>query len=526
MADFVQGRAGSINELKLPTTKPGTSKTSKSSKQKSRGLSKTPSQNDLNERDRSEKLELNHEYPRYYDTDASQADATSTAPSTVVGEGNLQGPVTPHFDVSRKDHSQVLPARVTHSQGEDLHRLNRVSNASPRPGDQAHHFGSLPSPARHQNQQFDRTHATGPHGFPHVEGDSYPATSSRHSSNGGDDLRERDNVMGPPPPKPLELRPNAQVIKNTFPNATNSPRLHSKTSSFGTSQAFGMNQTLENINQGFERPQAPTMGRKPPPQNGVDETRAASMPQAPYQPAQQSQRRTVLLQGEHSHTQHRQDARPVVQDPFQQVPRESRIPQPHQQHHQQYDTGGFGQMQTAPSGAGEEYVTSAQRQHRQDVFDEGQATLLPTQPSPAMDYSPEVLPNMKFAELQAQPFDFVPGAQQAEVNLDSSQKIADRMDEMSHRSQNDQREFFAKLPIDEWEDAGDWFLARFGDVMSDLKKARRDKRQVTQEFEAEIKKRHDVVSTKRSITDEAMQQIRKSGGEILQNTPQKTRGAK
>ncbi|KAJ4294770.1 hypothetical protein N0V88_005004 [Collariella sp. IMI 366227] len=93
------------------------------------------------------------------------------------------------------------------------------------------------------------------------------------------------------------------------------------------------------------------------------------------------------------------------------------------------------------------------------------ATPNPRKRRSSLDYNDAELHAMSFSDLRTQPFDFDPCYQLA---------------------------FCGQLSLDEWDEAGDWFLAQFGDVVARLRKARRAKRQMVQRFEGEVAAREEA----------------------------------
>lgn len=78
-----------------------------------------------------------------------------------------------------------------------------------------------------------------------------------------------------------------------------------------------------------------------------------------------------------------------------------------------------------------------------------------------------------------------------------------------------QAEFLRDLSIREWEEAGDWFLGRFGDVMKKLVELRRERRNVADNFEKRLAERDAVVARKVQTLDEELKDMKKGGMGIL-----------
>ena len=76
----------------------------------------------------------------------------------------------------------------------------------------------------------------------------------------------------------------------------------------------------------------------------------------------------------------------------------------------------------------------------------------------------------------------------------------------------------------EWEEAGDWFLERFGDIVTKIKDARKERRKLATTFDDEIRDRHESVQGKKRSIEEALAEMGKNGKSFLQaGTPKRAR---
>jgi hypothetical protein len=141
-----------------------------------------------------------------------------------------------------------------------------------------------------------------------------------------------------------------------------------------------------------------------------------------------------------------------------------------------------------------------------------------------LDYDLEELYNKDYASLKAEPFDHSPHAQPFVVpGLPNTAALIDKLVQLNGAEAQTQSHFFASLNIDEWEEAGDWFLDRFGETIKRLKDVRREKRKAARAFEDEIEVRETAVDKKRALTRVAMSDMKSSGAAVLQGTPGKKR---
>lgn len=139
-----------------------------------------------------------------------------------------------------------------------------------------------------------------------------------------------------------------------------------------------------------------------------------------------------------------------------------------------------------------------------------------------LDYGPPELYNKDYASLKAEPFDHHPNAPPFIVSgLPESAALTDKIAHLAHEEPKTQSEFFASLNIDEWEEAGDWFLDRFGETIKKLKEVRREKRKASRAFEDDIEVREVAVRKKRVLTHTAMADMKSNGAAVLTGTPGK-----
>jgi hypothetical protein len=141
-----------------------------------------------------------------------------------------------------------------------------------------------------------------------------------------------------------------------------------------------------------------------------------------------------------------------------------------------------------------------------------------------LDYDPPELFTKDYQSLKAELFDQHPNAQPFAIpGMPDTATLADKMMSIAGAEPSMQGEFFASLNIDEWEEAGDWFLERFGDTIKALKNVRREKRKAARALEDEIEQRETHVSKKRHLTNVAMSGMKSSGAAVLHGTPGKKR---
>ncbi|MCG8385183.1 MAG: hypothetical protein MJA30_06550, partial [Cytophagales bacterium] len=132
-----------------------------------------------------------------------------------------------------------------------------------------------------------------------------------------------------------------------------------------------------------------------------------------------------------------------------------------------------------------------------------------------LDYSEQVLKRMSYSDLRDESFDHDPAVGNSPTRSNrNATALPDRLQHYRHKDSKAQGDFFRTLTVDEWEEGGDWFLEHFGKLMSQMKEARKRKRQICREFEAEIDRRHRQVENRMQMIDETLEKM-KSEGEIM-----------
>ncbi|KAK6006094.1 hypothetical protein QM012_006504 [Aureobasidium pullulans] len=139
----------------------------------------------------------------------------------------------------------------------------------------------------------------------------------------------------------------------------------------------------------------------------------------------------------------------------------------------------------------------------------------------ALDYNLEDLYAKDFVELQDEPFDGPPHGDLHDTPSDFSKSLSERLAAVAKLDVHRQKELFASLKLEQWEEAGDWFQERFSEVFGKLKAARKTRREIASQFEQRIAHRQQALTKKRKITDDALSDMKKSGSLVLESTPRK-----
>ena len=139
-----------------------------------------------------------------------------------------------------------------------------------------------------------------------------------------------------------------------------------------------------------------------------------------------------------------------------------------------------------------------------------------------LDYDPAQLSTIPFSELRNQSFDKDPKAAGSVLSAQWTEKpIKDQLVYASSLSPTLQRPFLNALPISQWDEAGEWFVQQFAELVGKLSAARRQKRKVAEQFEDEIAERQKKVMRRDQHLDSGLQGMRMGGTSLLErhNTP-------
>jgi hypothetical protein len=147
---------------------------------------------------------------------------------------------------------------------------------------------------------------------------------------------------------------------------------------------------------------------------------------------------------------------------------------------------------------------------------------------PDGDYDVKALHAMSYDQLKNESFDANPRAINEPLFEALLQKpLIERLSHVQHNlDAGKQSEFFRTLSTTDWEDAGDWFLDKFGSIIQRTKDARHKKRKLAQEFEAEIEKRHKYVSKKQHQVKDAMDKMQSQGEGLVPRSPRPSKSPK
>jgi hypothetical protein len=137
----------------------------------------------------------------------------------------------------------------------------------------------------------------------------------------------------------------------------------------------------------------------------------------------------------------------------------------------------------------------------------------------SLDYNDAELHAMSYSNLRTEAFDFDPqtaAMQQPSVLPPAGGSIEERLEHYKTKGSMDQHEFFTRIAMDEWDEAGDWFLTQFGGVMQRLKTARKAKRRLVQQFEDEVAAREEAVRGKIENIERTLEDLKEEGQNMME----------
>ncbi|KAE8450507.1 hypothetical protein EG329_006237 [Mollisiaceae sp. DMI_Dod_QoI] len=136
------------------------------------------------------------------------------------------------------------------------------------------------------------------------------------------------------------------------------------------------------------------------------------------------------------------------------------------------------------------------------------------------EYSDGALQKMDFAELEKEPWEKVDDKKSFQLAkpLRENSSFKDKMEHYVFKEGQDaQVAFYGQLSTDDWEEGGDWFVERFAELVNEIKNKRKEKKETTRSYEAEISAREKLVRGKSDGFDREFKAMRVGGEGILRN---------
>ncbi|KAL7919722.1 extracellular mutant protein 11 domain-containing protein [Trichoderma austrokoningii] len=170
----------------------------------------------------------------------------------------------------------------------------------------------------------------------------------------------------------------------------------------------------------------------------------------------------------------------------------------------------------------ERHLLSPQRAVLENAFTSTMPPFRPSVPKDrkrrrqSLDYDDMALSSMDYAELQKEPFDFDPSKETAHTGTGSgADTLNAKLEQYQHQTAKEQHLMFNSMNADDWEEAGDWFADRFGEIMHKLRVARRNKRRMMQEFEQEAASREEAVRQQTETIEQKLFKMKQDGLRVV-----------
>ncbi|KAK3687271.1 extracellular mutant protein 11-domain-containing protein [Podospora appendiculata] len=134
----------------------------------------------------------------------------------------------------------------------------------------------------------------------------------------------------------------------------------------------------------------------------------------------------------------------------------------------------------------------------------------------SLDYNDAELNRMSYSDLRTQSFDYDPqAAALQQTTVPSGGSLEERLEHYKGKGGMDQHQFFTRISANEWEESGDWFLEQFTSVVLKMKKARKEKRKVIEQFEGEIAAREEAVRGKIENIGRTLEDLKQEGQTMM-----------
>ncbi|KAJ8119370.1 hypothetical protein O1611_g10624 [Lasiodiplodia mahajangana] len=133
-----------------------------------------------------------------------------------------------------------------------------------------------------------------------------------------------------------------------------------------------------------------------------------------------------------------------------------------------------------------------------------------------LDYDDGALASMDYTTLKSEAFDFDPAQAEARSVFEPPRgTLPEKLEHFFAKDEVNQANFFTKMPVKDWEDSGDWFLERFGQIITQFKEARKEKRDIVNAFENEIAEREEAVRTKIHGIGQTLADLKAEGEDMM-----------
>jgi hypothetical protein len=187
-------------------------------------------------------------------------------------------------------------------------------------------------------------------------------------------------------------------------------------------------------------------------------------------------------------------------------------------------TGARWQRSPSPPKAGQR-APAAKVSASQEVSEDEQQPLLTPQSQPRkrafheLDYEIDDLQRMSYADLDEAKFLSDPRKAPASDPVDQNAQVislSKRLESLGKMNADDQKSLFRSLNDEENEEAGRWFVQKFGEDLKRLMQQRLERRKMALKYEMQVKRRQKAVETKSADIQADLDELKKGGGSLLQ----------
>ncbi|KAJ4291898.1 hypothetical protein N0V90_009795 [Kalmusia sp. IMI 367209] len=181
--------------------------------------------------------------------------------------------------------------------------------------------------------------------------------------------------------------------------------------------------------------------------------------------------------------------------------------------------------QVAPTGPGVHLAQPQLKEESTNHYQSIEADPVRDIELPIEDYDKPDLFKLTYDQLKEESFDDMPRGKNEVLSKDMQHMpLAERLGHVQKNlNAGDQDKFFRALPTRDWEDAGDWFLDQFNNIITRAKEARQKKRKLARDFEDEIEKRHRHVAKRQQNVEGALNQMKTHGQGLIPKSPKQAK---
>ena len=136
-----------------------------------------------------------------------------------------------------------------------------------------------------------------------------------------------------------------------------------------------------------------------------------------------------------------------------------------------------------------------------------------------LDYDPQVLKRMTYADLDKEPFEKDPRTASTTPPVDEHGiplTLQRRLGNLSRIKEEDVKAMFLNQDDQEWEDTGAWFMSQFRTQMIRLMETRQERRMIASQFEMEVKKRQAAVAARTGDVEQDLRYLKTGGKDLME----------